>query len=864
MNRINIIVLFFEIASTLNDYIFLLDNANNSFIDSLNLTKNLNTLLRGVRLYIPNSPCIDSIEKYYQDKLSEIEKIYEGSSKGFVDMNSFSTCINNNSNTFFSIYPNYSKTALEDIARLNDNLEEHLWIFGVCLRKDICSSDDIKEIFDVLNQKFFRNQIFKLYNKSNIIVDDYLKTKDNFADISHSYRKIICIIPIIIQIIFIIFKIIPVKLFICCLRRKYIRETDKDKNKGNNKIDNLINSEPLNRQITLKIRKCFSISEIVDDFIFSNKSELFKDEDMTYLKGIKTLGVFLFILGFNFTVLYNYPLCLGEKDKRESYLKNFGSKLLTICFRLSPALILSSSGYSLSYKFLNFLDKKLTNITLDKIEQKNNNNINNTQSKGGNSNNNNDIISEKTDNNDISSKGSSVGTEYYEDDFGIKFYNKDISKQELNKIFKGQKINEKLLLNKISTDKIPCYIYFNFALRQIHKFVLMILGFEIYKHFLPYSLALYVKAPLIIYIYKNLFLQLGNSALNFLFVGDFIVLFIDSDDLLMMQLFCIPMSEYTYFIICSIIIFICYKKKWRLDIIICIMFFVTLALKIVYITYNFQERNPGMFYTNTAYQKFFFNPLFNFDFYLIGMLFGILNYVIQNGLTNINSITKERPFITFPSYLMKHTDYNKNKKFIHFIIIVIIMLFSLIIFPILFSTNLEDIIEKNNPNIFFIIISLIDVELFIFCFHFVLISSYISGGNVFFKLFNAHISSYGMKLSFWIILMVPTCTYISVYGNESNINLSFFMVLIYSAITLINSAFLAFIFFLIFEIPYKKLIKLYFNISSEINKVYLEEADENNTMNMNELNEKDIEGDNNNEKIENKEEEDEDDDDIKD
>ena len=86
--------------------------------------------------------------------------------------------------------------------------------------------------------------------------------------------------------------------------------------------------------------------------------------------------------------------------------------------------------------------------------------------------------------------------------------------------------------------------------------------------------------------------------------------------------------------------------------------------------------------------------------------------------------------------------------------------------------------------------------------------------------------------------------------------------LIYSAITLINSAFLAFIFFLIFEIPYKKLIKLYFNISSEINKVYLEEADENNTMNMNELNEKDIEGDNNNEKIENKEEDE--DDDIKD
>ena len=97
------------------------------------------------------------------------------------------------------------------------------------------------------------------------------------ANFSYSYREtFIPFIPIIIQVIFLIFKIIPVKLFICCLRRKYIRETDKYKNKENNKIDILLNSEPLNRQISLKIRKCFSISEIVDDFIYSKK--------MNYLK----------------------------------------------------------------------------------------------------------------------------------------------------------------------------------------------------------------------------------------------------------------------------------------------------------------------------------------------------------------------------------------------------------------------------------------------------------------------------------------------------------------------------------------------------------------------------------------------------
>ena len=559
MFRINLIVLFHlfcVITTKLNDYIFLLENSNNSLMDSLNLTKNLNTLLGAVNFFIQNSSCINLIGYYYRDKLNEIARIYEGSSKGFTDMNSFSTCINNESNTFFSIYPNYSKADLEDITRLNDNLEEHLWIFGVCLKRDICSSDDIKEIFDVLNQKFFRN-IFQLYNKSNIIVDDYYKTKENLMNASN-IQYVLPLIPFLIQIIFLIFKIIPVKLFICCLRRKYLREADK------NKIDNLLNSEPLNRQISLKIRKCFSISEIVDDLIYSNKSELFKDEDMTYLKGIKTLGMFFFILGFNYVVLYNYPLCPADKDIRESYLKNFGSKLLTICFRLSPALILSSSGYSLSYKFLNFLDKKLTNITLDNIEENNidNNNINNTQSKEEISNNNN---KEKTDDknnksNDISSKESSLGTEYYEDELGIKFYNKDISKQELNKIFKDQKINEKSYLYEISTDKIPYYMYLNFAFRQMHKLILMILGFEFFKYFVPYLLALNGQAPLLNYLYQTFFYKLGNPGWNYLYIGNFLDLFTDTEGFLMMQLFYIPMSEFNYFVICSIIIFICYKK----------------------------------------------------------------------------------------------------------------------------------------------------------------------------------------------------------------------------------------------------------------------------------------------------------------
>jgi hypothetical protein len=257
--------------------------------------------------------------------------------------------------------------------------------------------------------------------------------------------------------------------------------------------------------------------------------------------------------------------------------------------------------------------------------------------------------------------------------------------------------------------------------------------------------------------------------------------------------------------------------------------------------------NPGMFYTDTDYQKFFFNPIFNFDFFLIGMFFGMMNYVVQNGIEKKKLLVKERPFVQLPIYLLKYTDYHKNKNVFRFIFIILLLLFSLNAIPIFFISGFDSIIpseEDKNPNIAFVIISLFDIELFVFSFHFVLLSSYISGRNIFFRIFNSRFSSYWMKLSYWLIFGIPTFAYLIIYMNEANLKLNFFIVIIYSAIIFINSSIIAVLLFLFLEMPYKKLIKLYFNINSEINKVYLESDDENNSLDngigLDELNEKDI------------------------
>jgi hypothetical protein len=81
------------------------------------------------------------------------------------------------------------------------------------------------------------------------------------------------------------------------------------------------------------------------------------------------------------------------------------------------------------------------------------------------------------------------------------------------------------------------------------------------------------------------------------------------------------------------------------------------------IIYNFKKEpnNPGMFYVDSVYQRFFFNPIFNFNYYLIGMLFGIVNYVVQNDISKNDSFIKERPLVGIPIFISKACDYKKKK-----------------------------------------------------------------------------------------------------------------------------------------------------------------------------------------------------------
>ena len=826
--------------------------------------------------------CVRNITNIIQNKTENdsiinemINKLYKGSSKGFIDLSGFYNCINSKDEkdefNYYTIYPIIGNNKKDQINTFKPTaIEKDLWIFGICLKNELCEEDALKEMFEKVKNLF---QLFPDYNKDTINIIDNLGEYHKMKKLKSVLINSIPLYFVIIQVIFIIFKIIPVKIFGYCIKKKYISEIENNPKK----LGSLFNKSSFNNKINIQIRECFSFTDNLDELINPKKeNDLYNLEDITYIKGIQTLGIIFFIFGTTFIYFFNYPICISLLDEKIDYMKAKTTSILIILWRISPALLLSCSGYSLCYKFLNFLDKKLANISSENIEtmkrigkgsemqeenniskeETNNDNLSDpiNKSKSSSSNNKESNYYSESNLNSEDDISKEIGLKsFVEDSYGIKYYQKDISKKALNNLFDNQNVNEAMALSKISTAATPYSFYFSFLFRQIHKLVNLNICIPLFKKSFPIFLASNSPgAPLLNYLMKEIIEKVDYGLGNFFMFLNFYELFSESHDdkdkheICVLEIFSIIVSEFNFFIIGTLLIFICYKRKYSLDYILCFLILIFIVFKIILLF--IKKANPGTFYFDSDYQKLFFNPIFNFDYFLIGMFFGIVNYAVQNEISKKESLMNERPMVTIPIFISRLCDYQKRENFIIMIISTVFMLFFLIIFPILFIHKFEEIIEKNDPPIYFTILSSIDVDLFIGLFHLFMMSCYISGRNMVFKFFNSGIWTQGAKLYFWLVMLTPLVNYYIIYKTETQLNLSFTIVLFYGAICSVNLYLISFFFFIILEVPYKKLTKLYFNISSKINSNEEDDDEENDSKYplqknslITELSEKDLE-----------------------
>jgi hypothetical protein len=124
-----------------------------------------------------------------------------------------------------------------------------------------------------------------------------------------------------------------------------------------------------------------------------------------------------------------------------------------------------------------------------------------------------------------------------------------------------------------------------------------------------------------------------------------------------------PINEIFFFLIGTIIISIGYKCKLRIDIFIIITILCFFIAKII-IYIIFSKKNENSYLTIDYYSLNYgivtLNPLYNISYFLIGMYFGLINYAIQKGITNIYKENQYKKYYQLEESNMKKEENEEN------------------------------------------------------------------------------------------------------------------------------------------------------------------------------------------------------------
>jgi hypothetical protein len=189
-------------------------------------------------------------------------------------------------------------------------------------------------------------------------------------------------------------------------------------------------------------------------------------------------------------------------------------------------------------------------------------------------------------------------------------------------------------------EKEPKYSLFKFFFRQLYKYFILIL----FVFFLRYSLygiisllevrpmwkaldELELKRPteLNILLLKIFNLGVFSDVKNFFSSNDGSNFSHDLFDYLWM-----PFNEIFFFIFGIILIFLGVKIKLRIDYIILFLIISLMASKILiyFLYYKKSDIYTTLYYYIFGHGRLMLNPLYNLNYFLIGMYFGLINYSI--------------------------------------------------------------------------------------------------------------------------------------------------------------------------------------------------------------------------------------------
>ena len=305
------------------------------------------------------------------------KKFLFDSTKSKNDFLTYENCLNgfekSNYSTAFQIKPVYVVAKIID--RFNQSklknssyYDKYNYMISFCFPqgknnsetdKDLCSNDDYAKLIGIINS-FTNNMVYANITVFSLSEKDLKGEPKIFA-----YFVLIIIIsaiPLFIWIFLIIYK--NIKLFNLQkneINNKLIKEKE-NKNQKIIQTNQIRKREYSIRKIAPKwyryLNEYFNLSKNGSElFNFTLNQTIFNDfNGITYIKGILGISMILNILGVTFLIVVNsLTKILGSYQFYETLF----SPVYIFAFiglRYSPRIIFSCSGYTLIYKFLNFIE----------------------------------------------------------------------------------------------------------------------------------------------------------------------------------------------------------------------------------------------------------------------------------------------------------------------------------------------------------------------------------------------------------------------------------------------------------------------------------------------------------------------------
>ena len=287
--------------------------------------------------------------------------------------------------------------------------------------------------------------------------------------------------------------------------------------------------------------------------------------------------------------------------------------------------------------------------------------------------------------------------------------------------------------------------------------------------------------------------------------------------------FFIPaMNEIFFYIFGTSLIYFCYKKNSRLDIILIFLSFLVILVK--FIIFLIFRDNKNYLYRPSLdfmqYNNYFFIQMhfLNLSYYCIGMIVGLANYSLQNDIKK-KKIVKE--FVKLPRklYFIIKRKYNFIFGLAFFIIFLFIDIFLYQIYLFLNGKNRKD------PNVevdyfksdFINIFNLIDCEIIIACTFILTIIVFYSSISFLRDKFKASFWIILSRIYFTILLTAPMQSNWFLFQFAERIDLNIIWAGYVLTLTFIISFVSSIAIYLFFQVPLKKLTKI---IYVEKNKIY--------------------------------------------